>query len=226
MEKREQTFARVNRVAVPLYLLVNAGIAAANTVQRQWYYAVLALCALLLPLILSLFYRLIRRRRSHQLDLLVYVYVFLLFTLGIVLRLYSITAFYDKFAHTLSGVVIALFAVLLFHLLSPEKTMERARFPLAACFVLFTVAGAAGIWEIWEFLVSLIFGTDPQRVEGTGVTDTMVDMIVCVLGGAAFLPSLWAYMSRGKTYFLMGIFASACRLPEHVEKRRTGSPTP
>lgn len=219
MEKREQAFARVNRITVPLYLAVNTILAAANAVQHQWYYAVLALCALLLPPILSLFYRVIRRRRSYQLDFLITLYVFLLYTLGIVLRLYSLTSFYDKFAHTLSGVVIALFALLLFHLLSPEKTMERARFPLAAFFVMAVVTGMAGMWEIWEFLVSLIFGSDPQRVATTGVTDTMVDMIVCVLGGAAFLPSLWAYMSRRKVFLLLGIFESACRLPEHREKR-------
>lgn len=220
MEKREQTFARVNRIAMPLYLAANGILAAANALQRQWYYAALALCAFLLPLILSLFYRIIRRRRSQQLDFLVTVYVFLLYTLGIVLRLYSITSFYDKLAHTLSGVVIALFAILVFHLLSPEKTMERARFPLAAFFVMATVAGIAGVWEIWEFIVSLIFGSDPQRVATTGVTDTMVDMIVCLLGGAAFLPSLWLYMSRRKIFLLLGIFESACRLPEHEEKRR------
>ena len=216
MEAREEAFRRASRFAVPAYFAVNLVIAAANALQSQWYYAVLAVCALVLTPVLSLFYRIIRRRRSYQLDLLVYLYVFLLYTLGIVLRLYTITRWYDKFAHTLSGLVIALFAILLFQLISPEKDMGRARFPLAACFVFFTVAGVAGIWEIWEFLVSLVFGTDPQRVASTGVTASMVDMIVCVLGGLLFLPSLWAYMNRKKTSFLLGVFESVCRSADHA----------
>lgn len=217
VEKRERDFRKINRFAVPAYLAANLLLAGVNAMQSLWYYAVLALCALLLPLILSLFYRIIRRRRSYQLDLLVYLYVFLLYTLGIVMRLYSLTSYYDKLAHTLSGIVIALFGLLLFHLLSPEKTMERARFPLAAVFVMAVVTAVAGIWEIWEFIVSLIFHSDPQRVLTTGVADTMLDMIVCVVGGAAFLPSLWLYMSRGKTFFLLGIFEAACRLPDPKE---------
>lgn len=217
IEKRERDFRQINRIAVPVYLAANVLLAAANAVQSQWYYAILALGALLLPPVLSLFYRIIRRRRSYQLDLLVYLYVFLLYTLGIVLRLYSITSFYDKLAHTLSGTVIALFGLLLFHLLSPEKTMECSRFPLAAVFVMAVVAAVAGIWEIWEFLISLVFHSDPQRVLTTGVTDTMLDIIVCIIGGIAFLPSLWLYMSRRKTFFLLSIFEAACRLPDPKE---------
>ena len=91
VEKRERDFQKINRFAVPAYLAANLLLAGVNAVQSLWYYAVLALCALLLPLILSLFYRIIRRRRSYQLDLLVYLYVFLLYTLGIVMRLYSLT---------------------------------------------------------------------------------------------------------------------------------------
>ncbi len=206
MEHREQIFQTINRIAVPLFLAFNLGVGLWNTLQRRWYYAALGFGFLLLPLLLRLFYQATKRRRCHQLDFLVYVFAFLLYTVGLALRWYAFVPYYDKAAHTLSGVALALFGLLLFHFLSPEKSMEAARFPLAAAFVMAVVAGAGGLWEIGEYAISLLFRTDPQNVLTTGVSDTMLDMIVCNLGGLAVLPSLYAYMKRGKRSFLLGVF--------------------
>ena len=40
----------------------------------------------------------------------------------------------------------------------------------------------ASLWEIFEYLSSYYFNVDPQKVQMTGVTDTMGDIIVAFLG--------------------------------------------
>ena len=45
----------------------------------------------------------------------------------------------------------------------------------------------AGIWEIFEFTVSKIMGTDPQHVKTTGVDDTMLDTIMAFTGSVIFI---------------------------------------
>ena len=45
----------------------------------------------------------------------------------------------------------------------------------------------AALFEIGEFALAPIVGRDLQRVIGTGVTDTIVDMIVCLVGTVCVL---------------------------------------
>ena len=40
----------------------------------------------------------------------------------------------------------------------------------------------AGLWEICEYGVHALTGRDVQHVLDTGVSDTMQDMIVCMIG--------------------------------------------
>ena len=61
----------------------------------------------------------------------------------------------------------------------------------------------AGLWEIGEYLISLFFPCDPQRVAETGVSDTMQDLIVCMIGALLWLPFLYRFYRKDKADFLM-----------------------
>ena len=73
-------------------------------------------------------------------------------------------------------------------------------------------AGIAAIiaigWEIVEFVLDLILHNDPQHVLDTGVNDTMMDMIVCMVGALLFGCRCTATMPKGKRGLLIGIFES------------------
>ena len=53
-----------------------------------------------------------------------------------------------------------------------------------------------GVWEIFEFTNDAIFQADAQHVMTTGVDDTMLDMIVALLG------SVIVVVIYGIEYFL------------------------
>ena len=76
----------------------------------------------------------------------------------------------------------------------------------AALLIAFTFFGSmavAGLWEVGEYLISFIVGLDLQRVAATGVSDSMQDMIVAMIGTLATLPFAWR-LAQGKRDLLTG----------------------
>ena len=71
---------------------------------------------------------------------------------------------------------------------------------------MFTFLGSmavAGLWEIGEYLASMVVGLDLQRVALTGVSDSMQDMIVCMAGTLATLPFV-KRLTDGKADLITG----------------------
>ena len=54
-----------------------------------------------------------------------------------------------------------------------------------------------GYEEIGEYFLSMLTGIDMQRVATMGIHDSMQDMIVCLIGTVALLPSTSRYFRRG-----------------------------
>ena len=55
-------------------------------------------------------------------------------------------------------------------------------------------------------------GDNMAAAIGTGVADTMIDMIVCTLGSLILLFPMYLYYRRGKTSFFMGIVETFVRM--------------
>ncbi|MBN1432677.1 MAG: hypothetical protein JW931_07870 [Methanomicrobiaceae archaeon] len=98
--------------------------------------------------------------------------------------------YYDKFAHTISGITVGLlgFTVVLLIDRYTENNFNR---PLIIFMIfMFTMAFGA-IWEIIEFSMDIFFGGKMQH----GNTDTMLDMIF-VMGGAIIVAALGNFYLR------------------------------
>ena len=76
---------------------------------------------------------------------------------------------------------------------------------------------AAGMWEIGEYFVHMITGRDVQKVIATGINDTMLDMIVCMIGTIMYLPSVKRFCS-GKSSILNNAVASFAKKYENRMK--------
>lgn len=79
----------------------------------------------------------------------------------------------------------------------------RPRFVALFAFVFALAVGT--LWEIFEFAMDRIFGTNMQKPmfgDPSGLTDTMWDLIVDALG-ALFISGLgWLYMHRNTPSFI------------------------
>ena len=206
MEQRDQLFRKISYPVMVLFALesIIAGIYFIS--MNMPYEYILSFGGLLfLPLPFWLC-KLLRMKPVYQLNVMVYLFVFIAYTLGLIFHWYTFVPDYDKFAHTLSGLFVTILALGLFYLLKPLKRIESCDFRLASVFSLAVSIAVAGIWEFSEYAISMIFGTDPQNVLATGVHDTMQDMLVCTLGSLIMLFPIWLYYRKGKRDFFMGTF--------------------
>ena len=107
------------------------------------------------------------------------IFIFLAHYMGVTLEFYNKWEGFDKVVHTFSGVVTAYAGMLLL-----PKGVKNVWFKIL--FIIAFSAFCAFLWETFEFVCNILFGGDAQRVEATGVTDTMLDMIVAFIGSILF----------------------------------------
>ncbi len=106
------------------------------------------------------------------------IFIFLAHYMGVTAEFYNKWEGFDKVVHTFSGVLTAYVGMLFL----PKGVYIWFK-------ILFIIAFSwmcAGLWETFEFVCNILFGGDAQRVAATGVTDTMLDMIVAFIGASLF----------------------------------------
>ncbi len=143
---------------------------------------------MLVPLIFPAVEKWLKIKIPYIFVILVALQIILSIDMGSAFDFYSLVPHYDKFLHTYFGLWCAAFVYYLTSLFC-NGTKEWFK----AVLVFLVVLGVAGAWEIFEFTMSLIISDyDPQlwqaAVEnGTNpMWDTMMDMIVAVIGAAIF----------------------------------------
>ena len=206
MTKREEFFKKLYPFLLGFYALFNIGWGIYYIIQGKPYYYILAYCSLLFIPVVELVYKFLRFQPVYQLNAFIYIFIFLLYTLGIVLKFYSCVPYFDKAAHTLSGVFVSFLALILFYLIKPNHKIEEIDFPMASVFTIAVSMAMACFWEICEYVLSLLVHNDPQMVAATGVQDTMLDMIVCTIGALLMLIPYYLYYKKKKIGFIMGGF--------------------
>ena len=91
--------------------------------------------------------------------------------------------YYDKFAHLIASMTIALLGFLAVLILMRVSTcLKFARWEIFFFIVIFTLALGA-IWEIWEFAMDTLVGPYLTKPLQQGNTDTMLDLITDLCGG-------------------------------------------
>lgn len=116
------------------------------------------------------------------------IHLFLALVLGSGFNFYNKFSYWDMILHGYFGFVASFFTFILLLNYNGEKLH-----PVLFLSILFFVTmGAAGMWEIFEFVMDRILGGDTQRVQEsislgyTPVYDTMMDMIIAIFGILVF----------------------------------------
>ncbi len=203
--KREAVFRKLNPYVMGAFSLAVLVIGFRFVYLRDSYSSVLTFLSLLFLLIPSIFYRLCRMRPIYQLNFLVYIFSFVAYTFGTAMRGYNNFPGLDKAMHTLSGVLFTFVGLLLFYILKPGRQFDQRDFGQASVFSISFSMLIAVFWEIIEFVINFILHNDPQRVRATGVTDTMMDIIVCLAGSLIFWFSMCLYYKKDIKLLLTGI---------------------
>ena len=207
--RREAAFGRAYRVYIAFYYIFCAAMTAVYIAKGDAYHALISAGTLIVPPALSLLHRILRLKRSYQLDMLIIGFTTLAYPLGGCVDFYRMLPGFDKLAHGLSGIFVAVLCMILFIQLKPDRSLSPADVPLAIAFVFFGSTAVAGLWEIGEYLVSGIVRMDLQRVLATGVADSMNDMLICLAGTLLALPAI-PRLAHGKDGILISPVRGFC----------------
>lgn len=184
-------------MAIQLILVVHEG---------QWINAFAVMAIMALTLSPELLGRRFRVQVPPEFQLLAVLFVFAALFLGEMQSYYEKLWWWDIALHTSSGLLFGILGFLLVYVLNANEHADLHMRPRFVALFAFTFAVAVGtLWEIFEFAMDQIFGTNMQKAmlgDPSGLTDTMWDMIVNALGALAVSLFGWWYMHQREHSFI------------------------
>lgn len=198
--------ARVHRVVVILLQLVMATELVLLARDGQWVTAVLVGLIMLITLAPLVFKERLPVVIPPEFQLLAVLFVFASLFLGEVRSFYQRFWWWDMALHTVSGLLLGILGFLLVFVLNENRRVNfqlQPRFVALFAFVFAVAVGA--LWEIFEFAMDQLIGTNMQKPmfgDPSGLTDTMWDLIVDTLGALVISVLGWWYLRRGQRSFI------------------------
>jgi hypothetical protein len=179
-------------------LIVAIAIAGANGDLINAFFVFLILASTFFPLFVEKKFRV---DYPSEFELLILVFIYAALYLGDIHHFYTYFWWWDILLHSLSGMIISIFAFTLVYMMNNKPTVALKMSPIFIVLFTFSFAVAMGVvWEIMEFSMDSIIGTNWQHRD-TGVLDTMKDLICDTL--SALFTSIvgYFYLTRKWTYF-------------------------
>ncbi len=184
-------------MAVELLLVLRDG---------QWMNAFLVMAIMAITLSPAVIGRRFRVHIPPEFQVLAVVFVFAALFLGEIHSYYARFWWWDIALHTSSGLLMGILGFLLVYVLNENERADIHMRPRFVALFAFLFAVAVGtLWEIFEFTMDQIVGTNMQKPmlgDPSGLTDTMWDMIVNALGALTISALGGWYMKRRERSFI------------------------
>jgi uncharacterized membrane protein YjdF len=130
------------------------------------------------------------------------LFIFATLFLGEVRDYYERFWWWDAALHTTSGLVLGMLGFMFVYILNEDRNVDLHMRPsFVSLFAFFFAVGIGAIWEIFEFRMDELFGTNMQPAtpsDPSGLTDTIHDLIVDTLGAALVSLGGWRYLARAR----------------------------
>ncbi|MBC8552521.1 MAG: hypothetical protein H8D23_23070 [Candidatus Brocadiales bacterium] len=154
--------------------------------EHQWLTAVITIGIIVLTLVPFFLEKFLRVFIHPEFVLLAIAFVFASLFLGEIRGYYTRFWWWDILLHSGSGFLLGIVGFLLVHVLNETEDIGVHMKPgFVAIFAFMFAVGIGALWEIFEFSMDSLFGMDMQkemRGDPSGLTDTMWDLIVDILG--------------------------------------------
>lgn len=194
------SLALPRRVTLALQAVIGLGLLL-ELYERQWLNAAIVAAILLLTALPAFVARGTKITIPPQFELLAIAFIFASLYLGERRDFYARFWWWDLALHSTSGVLLGILGFLLVYILNQNPHIDLHMQPGFVAFFAFCFSLAVGAsWEIFEFAMDQIFGTNMQKPmfgDPSGLTDTMWDLIVDALGSLAVVIYGFSYMRRG-----------------------------
>ncbi|MBZ0111332.1 MAG: hypothetical protein K8J08_02620 [Thermoanaerobaculia bacterium] len=154
--------------------------------ERLWMSSVWLLTIMTITAAPAILGRRLEVRIPAEYHVMAILFVFAALFLGEYRNYYARFWWWDIGLHATSGLLLGLIGFLLVYLLNENRRIDVQMRPVFVALFAFVFAVAGGaVWEIFEFSMDQVVGTTMQKPmfdDPSGLTDTMWDLIVDVLG--------------------------------------------
>ena len=185
------------RVAFLLQGLLLLG-ALASLWQQQWMPAAITLAIVALTLLPLMLEKRFGVFIPAELEALAIAFVFASLFLGEVRGYYTRFWWWDIALHTSSGFLLGIVGFLMAHVLNEVETIGvRMKPGFVASFAFLFSLGIGALWEVFEFSMDRLAGTNMQKPmlgDPSGLTDTMWDLIVDAVGALVIAVLGYGYL--------------------------------
>jgi uncharacterized membrane protein YjdF len=199
--------------AARLHRWIAIAVAAVMTVdfalfvyRGQWMSAFLTLAIMAVILAPTLLGARLPVKVPPEMQALALLFLFASFFLGEVQRYYERITWWDQALHVGSGLLLGILGFLLVYVLNANKRIDiHLRPSFVALFALLFAMFVGTLWELFEFAMDSFFGTNMQKPkfgDPSGLTDTMWDLLVDMLGALAISFYGWWYMHDPQQSFI------------------------
>lgn len=197
---------RVKHVIVAVIVILMAIDFVFVLLERHWLSAFLILAIMLLISLATIFSDRLAVQIPAEFEILALIFVFSALFLGEVRSYYDRIWWWDIALHTSSGLLMGILGFLFVYILNESKRVALEMTPRFVAFFAFLFAVAVGtVWEIFEFSMDALFGARMQKPmfnDPSGLTDTMWDLIVNMLGASLISVLGWWHMKHQRRSFI------------------------
>jgi len=141
-----------------------------------------------------------------EIHVVIVLFVFASLFLGEIRDYYERIWWWDLALHSSAGLLLGVFGFLVVYILNEDEKVDLHMQPsFIALFAFMFSVGCGGLWEIFEFSMDEIFGLNMQKPmlgDPSGLTDTMWDMIVNMIGAAIASLAGWRYLRQERQSYV------------------------
>jgi hypothetical protein len=174
--------------------------------QEQWLNVLQVTIIIGLTLAPFVFRSRLPIRVPPEFQILAIAFVFASLFLGELRNYYALIWWWDISLHATSGLLFGIVGFLLVYVLNENERIDlslRPRFIALFAFVFSIAVGA--LWEVFEFAVDQLLGTQMQKPrfgDPSGLTDTMWDLGFDAVGALVISAFGWWYMIHEERSFI------------------------
>lgn len=152
--------------------------------EKNMFNILICAACITLTVALQIINKKAKRIIDDQLYIVMILFIMISSLLGSCYGLYNINHF-DDFLHLWSGFIACSFAYSVLRFFNDEEETRNINKLFIFIYLLMFSVAVAGFWEIGEFAMDSLIGTNTQI---GGLKDTMIDMIDGLIGAIIMIP--------------------------------------
>jgi len=203
---KENSVKTINKyllIAIRISLIIAVFI---EVYEKRWFTLFITFLTIVLTFLPFLLERKYKIDIPESFEILMVLFIYAALYLGEVQKFYLKFWWWDIFLHFWAAMALGMIGLTILFIIYKKRKIKAK--PIWILLFAFSFAVSIGvIWEIFEFSMDLIFKTNMQKSmlgDTSGLTDTMIDLIMDSLGALISATIGYFYIKKKKKGYFTG----------------------